>query len=55
MPERNHTQRAKVWPEPRPGASPTFLSYNASAVKIYSVTSSLVHFENNFFYVEKML
>jgi hypothetical protein len=28
------------------GANPTIVSYNASAVKIYSATSSLVRFEN---------
>jgi hypothetical protein len=35
---------------PQPGANPTTLSYNASAVKIYKATSSLVRSENkNFF------
>jgi hypothetical protein len=29
-----------------PGANPAMESYNASAVKIYNVTSSLVRFEN---------
>jgi hypothetical protein len=29
-----------------PGANPTIVSYNASAVKIYNATISLVHFEN---------
>jgi hypothetical protein len=29
-----------------PGANPTIVSYNASAVKIYNTTSSLVRFEN---------
>jgi hypothetical protein len=32
---------------PHPGANPTIVSYNASAVKIYNGTSSLVHFEKN--------
>jgi hypothetical protein len=38
-------------------ASPTIVSYNASAVKIYKVTGSLVRFEdeNIFIYVEKTL
>jgi hypothetical protein len=38
-----------------PGANPTIASYNASAVKIYTTTSSLVRFENKnvFFYYEK--
>jgi hypothetical protein len=31
-----------------PGANPTIASYNASAVKIYNATSSLVRFENIF-------
>jgi hypothetical protein len=30
-------------------AYPTIGSYNASVVKIYNATSSLVHFENNIF------
>jgi hypothetical protein len=29
-----------------PGANPTIVSYNASAVKNYNTTSNLVHFEN---------
>jgi hypothetical protein len=29
-----------------PGSNPTILSYNASDVKFYNATSSLVHFEN---------
>jgi hypothetical protein len=29
----------------KPGANPTILSYNASAVKIYSATSNTVRFE----------
>jgi hypothetical protein len=29
-----------------PGANPTIVSYNASAVKIYNATSNLVRFEN---------
>jgi hypothetical protein len=29
-----------------PGANPTIVSYNSSAVKIYNATGSLVHFEN---------
>jgi hypothetical protein len=32
------------------GANPTIASYNASAVKFYSATSSLVRFENRFFF-----
>jgi hypothetical protein len=37
-----------------PGANPTIVSYNASAVKFYNTTSSLVRFENKtiFFYFE---
>jgi hypothetical protein len=37
------------------GAIPTIVSYNASAVKIYNVMSSLVRFENKniFSYFEK--
>jgi hypothetical protein len=37
----------------KPGANPIIASYNASAVKIYNATSSLVHFENEnvFFYL----
>jgi hypothetical protein len=31
------------------------VSYNASAVKIYNATSSLVRFENKIFYIEKTL
>jgi hypothetical protein len=40
-----------------PGANPTTLSYNASPVKIYNATSSLVRFENKniVFYFEKQL
>jgi hypothetical protein len=34
----------------RAGANPTIASYNASAVKIYNATSSLVRFENKIFY-----
>jgi hypothetical protein len=39
------------------GANPTIASYNASAVKIYNATSSLVRFgsKNFFVYFEKML
>jgi hypothetical protein len=39
----------------RPGANPTIVSYNASAVKIYNATGSLVRFENKniFFWLEK--
>jgi hypothetical protein len=29
-----------------PGPNPTIVSYNATAVKIYNATSSLVRFEN---------
>jgi hypothetical protein len=38
-----------------PGANPTIISYNASVVKIYETTSSLVRFEtkNIFFHFEK--
>jgi hypothetical protein len=38
-----------------PAAIPTTASYNASVVKIYNATSSLVYFENLniFFYFEK--
>jgi hypothetical protein len=40
---------------PSPGPNPTIVSYNASVVKIYNATSSLVRFENKniFFYFEK--
>jgi hypothetical protein len=40
-----------------PGANPTTVNYNASAVKIYIATSSLERFENKniFFYFEKTL
>jgi hypothetical protein len=31
------------------GLYPTIVSYNASAVKIYNATSSLMRFKNNFF------
>jgi hypothetical protein len=37
----------------RPGANPTITSYNASAVKIYNVTISLLRFD--FFFYEKRL
>jgi hypothetical protein len=39
------------------GANPTIMSNNASAVKIYNATSSLVRFENtnNFFFFGKTL
>jgi hypothetical protein len=39
------------------GANPTIASYNASAVKSYSATNSLVRFKNTniFFYFEKPL
>jgi hypothetical protein len=37
----------------RPGANPTIVSYNASAVKIYDATSSLVRFGNKKYYLEK--
>jgi hypothetical protein len=38
-----------------PRVNPTIVSYNASAVKIYNATSSLVRFENKniFFCLEK--
>jgi hypothetical protein len=32
---------------PAPGANPTIVSYNASAVKIYNTSSSLLRFEKN--------
>jgi hypothetical protein len=32
-----------------PGPNPTIVSYNASAVKLYNATGSLLRFENNFF------
>jgi hypothetical protein len=37
------------------GANPTIMSYNASAVKIYNPTSSIVRFQNKdiLFYNEK--
>jgi hypothetical protein len=40
-----------------PGATPTIVSYNASAGKIYNATSTLVRFENknSFFFFEKTL
>jgi hypothetical protein len=40
-----------------PGANPTIVSYNASAVKNYNATSSLGRFENKnaFFNFKKML
>jgi hypothetical protein len=40
-----------------PGANPTTVSYNASAVKIYNATRSLVRFENKdvFVYREETL
>jgi hypothetical protein len=40
-----------------PGANPTIVCYNASAVKIYNATSSLVRFENIniFIYSPKMV
>jgi hypothetical protein len=39
------------------GANPTIVSYNASAVKTYNATSSLLRFEsrNSLFYLEKTL
>jgi hypothetical protein len=50
-----------IWEQPfltvaqKPGANPTIVIYNASAVKIYSAMNSLVHFEDNniFFGFEK--
>jgi hypothetical protein len=38
-----------------PGANPTIVSYNASAVEIHNATSSLVRFEgkNIFLYIEE--
>jgi hypothetical protein len=38
-----------------PGANPTIVSYNASGVKIYNATNSLVLYENKniFFLVQK--
>jgi hypothetical protein len=38
-------------------ANPAIVSYNASALKLYNATSSLVHFENKniFFYFYKTL
>jgi hypothetical protein len=38
-----------------PGANPTIVSYNASAVKMYTVANSLAGFENKniLFYFEK--
>jgi hypothetical protein len=41
----------------QPVATPTIMSYNASAVKNYNATSSVVRFENTiiFFYFEKTL
>jgi hypothetical protein len=40
-----------------PGADPSIVSYNASAVKIYNTIISLVCFENkiNFYKLEKTL
>jgi hypothetical protein len=35
----------------QPGANPTTESYNASLVKIYNATSSLVRFENKNIYI----
>jgi hypothetical protein len=35
----------------RPGPDPTIVSYNASVVKIYNFTGSLVRFENNFIFI----
>jgi hypothetical protein len=32
------------------GANPTFVSYNASAAKIYNAKSSLLRFENKFIF-----
>jgi hypothetical protein len=38
-----------------PGANPTIVSYNASAVKNFNATSSLVHFEKNYFTMKNAL
>jgi hypothetical protein len=46
---RNFQQR-NVEKAKKTGANTTIASYKASAVKIYNATSSLVRFENNFFY-----
>jgi hypothetical protein len=38
-----------------PGANPAIVSYNASAIKIYNFTSSLVSFENkNMFFLSRI-
>jgi hypothetical protein len=34
-----------------PGANPTIASYNASAVKIYNATNTLVRFKNKKYYL----
>jgi hypothetical protein len=34
-----------------PGANPTIVSYNTSAVKIYNATSSLVHLEKQKYFL----
>jgi hypothetical protein len=49
MGERDRSYKDKI----PAGANPTIVSYNASAVKIYIATSSLVHYENKniFFYI----
>jgi hypothetical protein len=39
------SRRLPRGPSLKPGANPTIVSYNASVVKIYNVTSSLVRFE----------
>jgi hypothetical protein len=36
----------KMYEKSAPGVNPTIVSYNASAVKSYNATSSLVRFEN---------
>jgi hypothetical protein len=63
MPSKMY-QNCNLWYEnipsgnPVPGANPTIVSYNASAVKIYNATSSIVRFENKiiiFFFAKKSL
>jgi hypothetical protein len=47
---KNCLNRPRIrWKAGWPGANPTIVIYNASAVEIYNSTGSLVRFENKYF------